>query len=756
MKLSSIPSLILISFCIFFNSVTAGSKKDLIITENGVTTYSIIVSSNQSENEIFAASLLQKYLQKISGARLPVLKDLARRSQKEILVGFSNRTTGKEYDAIKSTLAPDGFRIYTQGKQLIILGGSNKGCIYGVVELLESVLGCRKYSPSVEYVPINSTIAVEPFLISDQPVNSFRVVNGKFNQDKEYNAWQRLDRIDDRFADGFYVHTFGKLIPREEYFETHPEYFAFLNGKRVNDQPCLTSPDVLRIAVERLRDEMAKQPDRKVWSVSQNDNYTYCHCPECKKVVEEEGAPSGLVIRFVNQVAAQFPDKIISTLAYQFSRQAPLKARPLSNVQVMLCSIELNRAQAISNDLSSRQFIKDIDEWKKICNNIYLWDYTVNFANHISPFPNLHVLQPNIRLFVNKGIDQHFQQTNTDAGHEFSELKSYLISRLLWDPFIDADSVINEFLAGYYGKGATYIRDYINLLQSEYSRSGQTLDIYGSPVWNSNSALSAENVAVYNYLFDKAENAVADDHELVKRVRTARLPLQFAIMEIGKNDMFGPRGWYTDINGKYMLRPKMKATLESFNATCKAAGVRTLSESGLNPEEYYKSTLRFIDVRTDNNLAFRKKVQATPLPASKYSNGDLSILTNGVQGANDYKVHWLGWEAKDFQLTLDLEALTSPKAVKLASLYDPKSWILHPKSVQCEVSSDGKSWKESGVIRIEGDQKNEEVTRTFSFTNNLENIRFVRFSILGTRSLPIWHPSAGGDSWVFLDEIIVE
>ena len=472
--------------------------------------------------------------------------------------------------------------------------------------------------------------------------------------------------------------------------------------------------------------------------------------------MEEEGSPSGPVIRFVNKVAEAFPDKIISTLAYQYSRQAPVVTKPLANVQIMLCTIELNRAQSIELDPSSRQFLKDIVDWGKISNHLYLWDYTVNFSNHISPFPNLHVLQPNIQFFVKNGALEHFQQSNTDNGHEFSELKSYLISRLLWNPDVNADSVINQFLDGYYGAAAPYIRNYIDLLQQEYIRSGQGLDIYGSPVWNASTALSPDNMAIYNYLFDKAEAATSRNLEVLQRVRTARLPIQFAMMEIGKNDMFGPRGWYFEMNGKYVLRPKMKATLESFNTACKAAKVHTLTESGLTPEDYYKSTLRFIDVQVDHNLAFHKKVTASPLPSTKYSNGDLSYLTNGVQGANDYKVHWLGWEATDFQLNLDLEKTVSPGVIRISTLYDPKSWILHPVEVRCEVSPDSNTWLDAGTIKVEGDQLKEEVTRSFVFNQNLSNIRYIRFNIRGTKNLPIWHPSAGGDSWVFVDEIVVE
>ena len=110
---------------------------------------------------------------------------------------------------------------------------------------------------------------------------------------------------------------------------------------------------------------MAAQPDKKIWSVSQNDNFSYCQCPECLKVIEEEGSPAGPIIRFVNRVAALFPDKTISTLAYQYSRPAPRRTRPAPNVEVMLCTIELDRSRPIAEAPSSASFVRDIGDWSR-------------------------------------------------------------------------------------------------------------------------------------------------------------------------------------------------------------------------------------------------------------------------------------------------------------------------------------------------------------------------------------------------------
>jgi hypothetical protein len=421
----------------------------------------------------------------------------------------------------------------------------------------------------------------------------------------------------------------------------------------------------------------------------------------------------------------------------------------------MLCTIELNRSLTIEEDPSSRQFLRDIVDWGRLSRNLYLWDYTVNFNHHVAPFPNLHVLQPNIRFFVRNGAFQHFQQSNTGPGHEFSELKHYLLARLLWNPDVDRDAVVKEFVGGYYGAAGPWIEKYIAGLRDALAQSGARLDIYEPPVSHRDGYLSSGQVARYSEWFDQAEAAVRADPVVLERVKTARLPLQYAVLEIGKNDMFGLRGFYLEQGQRFVPRPEMHRLLEDFFRTSDRNGVHTLSESGLTPRQYYDAALRFLDVQVEGNRAFRRLVVADPPASPKYGRGNLALLTDGVRGANDFRVHWLGWEGVDPDLVLDLGDSAPATEASIGTLWDARSWILHPSSVTCAVSTDGVRYQEIQTLRVEGDQRAEDVTRTFRFTWALPGIRFVKIHIEGTKRLPDWHASAGGTSWVFMDEVVI-
>jgi len=763
--------IVLICLCLIFSLSSFAQKDKITLVKDGKSDYVIVIPKYKRnkfaanvEKVKYATDLLQKDIYKVTGCLIPIVDDDSKPRKKEICIGYTSR--GENFYLTPGFVYTGGrYRYWIEKDKLYIQGTNfnfnNNFDIYAVVDFLEKEVGIRKFSPDCEIYPQKKTLIIE--LGKDYPIvyipeNTYRQVRSVFTREnKDFRYWLKQHLQEDMFAEGFFVHTFEKLVPRAIYFETHPEYFSLINGKRMHDQLCLSNEDVFKIVVERLREEMKKQPEAKVWSVSQNDNFSYCSCPECQKKNEREDSPSGALIEFVNRVAREFPNKTISTLAYHI--------KPEKNVQIMLCTIEEDRNKtieeasqnALRKNPNAQTFAKDIQAWGKITKNIFLWDYNVDFAYSVSPFPNFHVIKPNLKFFMDNNAFQHFQQANSEQGHEFAELKTYLISKLLWDINASQDSIINEFLQGYYGKASEFIRQYIDTLQYFGQNSKVFLDIYAPPTNYSKTFLSKDKIDIYSSIFDKAEEAVKADSVYLLRVRTARLPLWFAIMEIGKADMFGERGWYSkNAEGKFILRKYMSQMLEDFYSTCFNAKVRNLNENNLLPIEYYKSTKRFIEISVENNVAFEKKVISLPNPSPLYSEGNMSTITNGVRGDSEFKIHWLGWHGVDFSLVLDLEQVVSNKTIKLSSLYSPKSWILHPSRVECFVSKDGLDYISIGNVEIGDIQKYEDIIKEYVFSPKDIDYRYVKFEVKGTKTLPSWHPSEGGTSWVFLDEIIVE
>lgn len=725
----------------------------LKITQAGKSDYTIIVSSNADSITLHAANVLQSYLKEISGVNLPIADDSTPAADYEINLGSTNR--------VKTTPAEnDGFRINTDGTKVFITGGSAKGTLYGVYALLEEQLGCRLYAANVKVVPSQANISIPTDLnIIQTPIITFRDVHYTPTNNQEYVDWHHLshDAKGGNPEWGLWVHTFERLLPTATYWKSHPEYYSLINGQRTTSQLCLSNPAVLEIVCQNLAKEIALRPECKYWSVSSNDNFGYCQCDKCKAMDDMDGSPTGSVIQFVNKVAERFPDKIISTLAYQYSRAAPKVTKPAANVNIMFCNIECNRSKPIATDPSSESFRNDMQQWAQLTDNILVWDYVIQFKNLVSPFPNFHILQSNIQFFVDNSVVALFEQGNRETGGEFADMRSYILSKLVWNPYLNTDSLMTDFCNGYYGKGGTYVKEYIELITAKLQESDRSMGIFGNPMDGYDSYLSPENTALYHALFDKAEAASANQSDALHRVKIARQPLYYAQLEQTKIDPYGPNGIFVkDSTGNWIRKPEYKAMLENFIALCKEEGVSRLSEWHTTPDDYLEMMNALSILRQEGNLSFEKPVTFTIDPSPRYAKGKDLILTNGILGGNDFTVQWLGWDDPKFDVTVDLGAAQPISKISTRFLQQTFDWIFFPRSVTYYTSEDGKSFEKVGfyIYTATSGEKPIGGMEYEVLLPNTKDSRYIRASVEGIGMCPEWH-GGNGKGWTFMDEFMV-
>ncbi len=735
------------------------AETGIVLTQDGTSRYSIVLPSAATEYEERAAQVLQNYLLQIAGTPLPIIKANVHRSRYEILLGQNERLDELSLGINLNSLKSDGFIIRTDSMRLIIAGGNEKGTLYGVYTFLEKYLGCRMYSPKVKVIPQQERIALGTINDMQVPVIGFRDTHYKVTWDTEYTDWHKLDHDKDggRPDWGMWVHTFNELVPPDIYYTEHPEYFAMVKGQRIPTQLCLSNPDVLEITIQNLRKKIAQNPGATYWSVSQNDNKDYCTCDKCKAIDDREGSPSGSIINFVNQVAIQFPDKMISTLAYEYGRHAPKILRPADNVNIMLCSIEAYRHKALTEDTASADFVRDVEDWGKISKDIIVWDYVIQFPNLISPFPNLHVLQPNLQFFAAHGVNAMFEQGNREVGGEFAELRAYLISKLLWNPNENVDTLMNDFLRGYYGSASKPIRQYIDEMREALLASEQPLRIFGSPNEASTSYLTPALIERYEVLFNEAEKSVSTSPELLERVRIARLPLEFAILEQAKKNFTGERGIFTKINGKWEVRTAIRSKIDPFTDLCIRQGVTQVKEWSTSPDEYRAAMYRLFSQGMNEHLAFGKKVTFISPEEKDLSPESKSMLTDGIRGSHDYAYNWFTFQGKNLEAVIDLEAIMEIRRIESA-YYQYGFWLrLFPTKVEYYTSQDGQNYELAGSVdnTLPIDQYGGQ-QRDFITEFTPRNARYVKVVAHTIGNTPGWHPGAGRPAYMLVDEIVVE
>ncbi len=469
------------------------TEKTLVLARDGSSEYTIIIPKDATDSNVKAANELQSYVKRMSGVTLPIKSDSEKKGSFEISVGYTNRTD--EGKSNKDKLGEEGYAIYTVGKSLFVSGSGVRGALYGVYGLLEDYFGCRFYSADVELVPQRDILGVDPIELDEQiPAFEYREIDFVSSRKNDFQVKLRANGTYSpggsanggkvTYSGGF-VHTLGNFVPLGTYFTTHPEYFALNeDGTRQtgwDHQLCLSNPDVLRIVKDKVRSILANEPNAKIISISQNDggDRPPCLCEKCKAVYEEEGSYSGSIIRFVNAVAEEFKDDYpnlkFDTLSYRYSRKV-CKTKPADNVIVRLCTIEccFSHPLGTCDDVyalvgSKNSIAKDIAEWANVTDNIYVWDYATNFKEAVTYFPNLNVLRANARFFADHNVIGVYEEANYFSETcDFPELRSYVMSKLLWDPYMSEEEYqghINDFLKGYYGKGWRNIRKYINLAQ---------------------------------------------------------------------------------------------------------------------------------------------------------------------------------------------------------------------------------------------------------------------------------------------------
>ena len=602
--------------------------------------YSIIVPQEATVSEQFAAEELAKYLGQMTGETLAIVPEGEAKTVHRIYVG---KCAGLPVGVDWRKLGLEGIHIELHGADLVLAGGQ-RGVLYAVYSFLEENLGCRWFTQDCIVIPQEGVFEISNLRKEFVPALEYRETDypsrrpAEFSTPNKYNGPNGTE--EPKWGGNVkyfgFVHTFEKIVPPAVYGKDHPEYFSEVNGKRLPDghtQLCLTNPDVKRIAADYVLRAMREHPDCSIFSVSQNDWHNYCECQECAALAEQEGSQAGPLIHFVNYIADavrdEFPDKAVDTLAYQYSRKPPKFVRPRPNVIVRLCSIECCFSHSLDTCPENKSFVEDIVGWSKLTNRLHIWDYVINYRHCLQPFPNLRVLLPNIKFFIDHGVTGIYEEANYfSKGGEFAELRSYIMAKCLWDTDTDVEKAIEEFTDAYYGAAAPMIRQYIaNLHDTVCDRNNTHIRIWtsASEMFNAGFLEDAEE------LFRQAEAAVSSDPVRLHRVKVAHLGIQYAMLAMSDSRLM--------LEGEKLV-PLLKVdkkTIDDIYATIKAEGITHVREGGPGSAESWvrsvASLINALDVKTLRNDFIALDIipgyggriwRATYLPTNKET-----ILVNG-------------------------------------------------------------------------------------------------------------------------------
>ncbi len=499
-----------------------------------------------------------------SPAEKTAAADLKHYLDKALPAGFATDLTfhvgatefAEKYGLTPETLQEDQYVMRRLGNDIILTGGGSRGSLYAVYRFLEDYIGIHWWTPEAESVPVHEKALTLPgFDRTETPVFLSRIVYPDNRAPKTDNGHfavrNRLNNYGDhpitaeyggsiRFGSPYAVHTFDWYMPVKDYMEKHPEYFSLSGGKRVGGQYkgqlCLSNPAVVEIFIDKLKQYIVKDEEEakrnqvvppRLYDISQNDNPVMCQCENCQAIVREEGANSGLIIHFINRIAAVLkefrPDCQITTLAYMMTELPPQKTKPLDNVVIRLCNTADNKTSSILAP-EQKPYRDKIRDWSKICREIYVWEYSVIYGPLQPPYPSEYFLGDLFNFYAANSVRHLFMEHELPEKADMHALKTWLEAKMLENPAADLTGLTNTFMTGYYGAAAPYLAQYRQLLLESVQRHHSFVYAF----MESTTYLDLDTILKSAKLFDQAEQAVSDRPELLERVRRERFNLEQA------------------------------------------------------------------------------------------------------------------------------------------------------------------------------------------------------------------------------------
>ncbi|MBN2151375.1 MAG: DUF4838 domain-containing protein [Candidatus Lokiarchaeota archaeon] len=506
----------------------------------------IVLASGHSAAQGYAADQLGHYIALATGVTLKIIVEDAVIPECCFIVGDHPAIERIAPEIDVASLGDDGFWIRAKDRRVIIAGSKVRGAIYGAYTFLERHLGIKFLAPEVVHVPKGDPkFEIREFSMKEVPAFAYRAITYLEAMDPDFCPTQKINLSpfaerekggSYRFSPGKMTHTFYSLVPPDKYFKEHPEYFSLVNGERRQalGQLCLTNPDVVRIASETVIKWFEEEPDIITVGIVQNDWTGYCECENCRKV--DRGNPARTLLQFCVLIASvvkdKFPGKFIHTIAYTYTENYPddWHEQLPDNMIVVVCNMYPYRSnKPIDGDPMNAKYYKNLLGWLKISRHVFVWHYFVDFTHYLAPYPIWKTVAADLKQYRALGVEGVLLQAGIGLGlyQELQELKMWVFHKLLWDPDLDMNVLVHEFLKAYYGKAAPLVHKFIDSLMSIEDRPDVSLHLYVG--LEGNHAKKDWVIQCQGWL-EQALDAVKDDPATLERVEKVLLGLDYAYL----------------------------------------------------------------------------------------------------------------------------------------------------------------------------------------------------------------------------------
>ena len=438
-----------------------------------------------------AALDLQKYLEKLSGAKLPIVSDAADVSGAVVYVGPSRQTESIKGLKIPSGLTParqeDGYVIWSDDDRLVLAGndeGPYCGTYYAVTEFLRRQ-GVRWILPGEfgEIVPKQSTVKFARLNVTERPGFRYRTwwCNLPADLGEIESLWKLRQKMQVADTDLIGIPGDGYLrnyMPDLTLTNSRPELFGKrFDGSLDPHMPNLSNPEAAQLVADKviaaIRESEKKGERVHSLGFAPDDGLPMDHTPQTMTELNQrfpdwvgrEGVPTELSISeewftFMNRVAdrvcAEFPDFIITSNGYANRANPPEGFKLHPNMGIMGAFIWADTTKPVNSPRSWHGQIMggQIQRWCELSKHVFLYEYNATMlVTALSPVPQTRKVSENYRLFKKWGLAGFFNET-TFPYFQDGIATRYVRANLMWNPDADLPDLLDDFYGAWYGPAA--------------------------------------------------------------------------------------------------------------------------------------------------------------------------------------------------------------------------------------------------------------------------------------------------------------
>lgn len=482
------------------------------LVDNRRAVATIVLPERPHRLETYAAEELQKYVESITGSALPIIHEPKQAKDFGIWVGRTLPAQAAKFAAGEDKLGRDGYAAECNQKGLVVVGPRPLGTLFGVYDILEREFGLRWFEPDPlgEVVPHSDTLSIGTFRREFKPSFEYRWVDSSdWSLKQRMNVHVTLHGETVGVNWKWHFHTFSILIPPEEYFEKHPDWFPLIDGKRKKStqphshstQLCTTNPKVVDKLVEGLLETLDADPTIEIITLSPNDGGGFCECPNCV-ALDEPGR--GWFARYskrlavlnqqiANRVAKRYPKVKIKVGAYAMYALPPAIDgwRPEPNLIVQLCHIYCCHNHPITsgeclagetyepsdNFLPNQEFANLLRRWSTLTDNLFIYEYYAlgGWSRTEMLWPMVHTMREDIPWYRDMGVNGFYTQVGPWPQ---APLNYYIAAKLAWNADLNVDWLIDDFCKGFFEDAAGPMKGYLTGIEDAMVRDNHCIS-YG-------------------------------------------------------------------------------------------------------------------------------------------------------------------------------------------------------------------------------------------------------------------------------------